>query len=83
MSLMPPILAGGSLPLAPPRKPIYICIYIKLNHCAVFLKLTQQCKSTIIKKLKIKKVLCLCKKEEKERKAGALPESMMKRVACE
>ena len=52
MSLMPPTLAGGSLPLAPPRKPIYMCVDIKLNHCAVFLKLTQQCKSTIIKKLK-------------------------------
>ena len=31
---------------------IYICIFIKLNHFAVHLKLTQHCKSTILQVFK-------------------------------
>ena len=35
---------------------MYIYIYIKLNHFAVYLKLTQHCKSTILQyKIKINK----------------------------
>ena len=34
---------------------IYIYIYVKLSHSAVYQKLTQHCKSTILKKKKQKK----------------------------
>ena len=55
MSPAAPVLAGGFFTTQPPGKPhIKICMYIYLNHFAVYLKLIQHCKYyTSIKKKEV------------------------------